>query len=105
MMGTLGGNDAFLGDIARACIYKLVPPGGWGLPYDEDPNSEGYCKINLAKSRAYINNATGLPKLFNTTLNNIFAFKREPGQLVPRFDLYVVAYVQFFNATTEPCNG
>jgi hypothetical protein len=60
---------------------------------------------NLAKSRAYINNAKGLPRLFNTALNNIFAFKREPEKLVSRFDLYVVAYVQFFNATTEPCNG
>jgi hypothetical protein len=31
--GTLGGNDAYFGGIARACIYQPAP-GPWGLPYD-----------------------------------------------------------------------
>lgn len=104
VIGTLGGNNGFFGDIARACIYQ-PDPGPWGPTYDEDPNGEGQCKKNLAKSRAYIQQAQGgLRDQFKSTLDDIFAFKQTNGQLVPRFDIYVSSYVQFFDATTDPCD-
>jgi hypothetical protein len=104
MIGTLGGNNAFFGDIARACIYQPAP-GPWGKPYDEDPKGEGECKKALAKSKAFINNPKdGLRDEFRKAIEKVITFKQKPQQLLPRFDLYVSSYVQFFDATTDPCD-
>jgi hypothetical protein len=104
IIGTLGGNNAIFGDIARACIYQ-PRPGPWGPPYDEDPNGEGECKKNLAISRNYITRPIGgLRDDFKAAIDNIFDFKQTKGQIRSRFDLYVSSYVQFFDATTDPCS-
>jgi len=58
VIGTIGGNNALFGDIARACIYQPAP-GGWGPAWDNDPDGTGECKKNLATSQEYINRAEG----------------------------------------------
>ena len=104
ILGTIGGNNGFFGDIARACIYQPAP-GSWGPPYDEDPKGEGEGKKNLKKSRDYIMaTENGLRDQFKETIDNIFIFKQSNGQMQPRFDLYVSSYVEFFDATSDDCD-
>lgn len=101
IIGTIGGNNGFFGDIARACVYHPAP-GPWGKDYDDDPDGKGECKKNLAKARDYIKN--NLRDEFKKTIDGIFTFKQSNGQMVPRFDLYVSSYVEFFDATTDACD-
>jgi hypothetical protein len=108
ILGTMGGNNAHFGDIARACIYQPpgAPSGGWGLPYDQDPNGEGLCKQNLALSRTYLTDPTtnNLHDDFTTALNDVFSVKLTGPRNGDRFDLYVSSYVEFFDATTDACD-
>jgi hypothetical protein len=104
IMGTIGGNNALFGDIARACIYQPAP-GGWGPAWDNDPDGTGECKKNLAKSQDYINRAEGgLRDDFKGAIDNIINYKSQNGQMQPRFDLYVSSYVEFWNNETTACN-
>lgn len=104
VIGTIGGNNAKFGDIARACIYQPAP-GGWGNTWDKDPDGTGECKKNIAASRDYINRAEGgLRDDFKGALDNIVNYKTKNGQEQPRFDLYVSSYVEFWNNETTACN-
>ncbi|KAK5653808.1 hypothetical protein OQA88_7966 [Cercophora sp. LCS_1] len=107
--GMFGGNDAFFGAIARACIYQPIDfghPFGWGPAFDQDPDGKGLCKQNLAKSDDYMSN----PDKFSGSLNEVLADilnMAQDGNLdgpTGSFDMYLSAYVHFFDATTPDCN-
>jgi hypothetical protein len=61
-----GGNNAFFGSIARACIYQPISssqPFGWGPPWDEDHDGKGLCKQNPKKAGHTYNNQFYHPDL------------------------------------------
>lgn len=101
IMSTMGGNNAVFGDIARACIYQ-PPPGGWGKPYDEDTTGDGKCKQNLQTSQDYIESGN-LARDLKVAFDSVFQSAQQKG--VKTFDLYISAYVHFFNVDTDDCDG
>ncbi|PMD34303.1 hypothetical protein L207DRAFT_547542 [Hyaloscypha variabilis F] len=108
--GMFGGNNAFFGAIARACIYQPISPEhpfGWGLPWDEDPTGTGLCKQNIKLAETYLGQpaGSGYRKDFTKALNDIVTFAQGKQALNQPFDLYVSSYVQFFDNTTDGCDG
>lgn len=101
-LGTFGGNNAFFGDIARACIYQPRDGTNWGPAYDEDPDSTGLCKQNIQKSSTYI--ANRLAREFSVAIDDVFDAVRAQNQRPATFNLYVSSYAEFFNATTDSCD-
>ena len=55
--GMFGGNSAFFGAIARACIYQPISLEhlfGWGPPWDEDSDRTGLCKKNIQQAENFL---------------------------------------------------
>ena len=105
--GMFGGNDAFFGDIARACIYQPISPShpfGWGLPWDEDSGGTGWCKQNIQKSQGFLDDPQFMRTEFKNALNDVIMFAQDTQALNEPFNLYVSSYVRFFNDTTDACN-
>lgn len=105
--GMFGGNDAFFGAIARACIYQPPStdhPFGWGKPWDEDPDGMGVCKQNLKLADDYLNDPASFRKALTGALNDIFEIAQDEKHKKPHFDLYLSSYVRFFDDTTDACD-
>jgi len=106
--GMFGGNDAFFGAIVRACIYQPKLHSDWGPPWDKDPNGVGHCKKNLANAAVYINgdnnnnNGKGLRMELVRTLDELFLAAAE--KQIAELDVYISAYVHFFNVDTDDCD-
>lgn len=106
--GMFGGNNAFFGAIARACIYQPIDPGhpfGWGKPWDEDTDGKGICKQNIQKAEDYLNKPDAMRKKFTNALDDILNVAQNKRALNYPFDLYVSSYVRFFDETTDECDG
>jgi hypothetical protein len=101
VMATIGGNDAFVSDIVKACIYQ-PPFTDYGPSFENDPDGTGLCKQLLAKSRHYIDET--LSERFKQTLDDIFEFATSPNRRIDHFDLYISSYVELFNSNTSDCN-
>ncbi|PMD63075.1 uncharacterized protein K444DRAFT_641457 [Hyaloscypha bicolor E] len=105
--GMFGGNNAFFGAIARACIYQpilLEHPFGWGPPWDEDSDGTGLCKKNIQQAENFLNDPNGIRKEFARALNDIITVAQDTQALNQPFDLYVSSYVHFFDNTTDACD-
>ncbi len=105
--GMFGGNNAFFGAIARACIYQPISPEhpfGWGPPWDEDSDGTGLCKKNIQQVEDFLSDPNGLRKEFTKALNDIIMVAQDTQALNQPFDLYVSSYVRFFDNTTDACN-
>jgi hypothetical protein len=105
--GMFGGNNAFFGAIARACIYQpisLEHPFGWGPPWDEDSDGTGLCKKNIQQAENFLNDPNGIRKEFARALNDIITVAQDTQALNQPFDLYVSSYVRFFDNTTDACD-
>lgn len=105
--GMFGGNNAFFGAIARACIYQPIAPEhpfGWGPPWDEDSAGKGLCKQNIQKAEAFLNDPAGMTKEFKRALDDIIGVAQATQALNQPFDLYVSSYVRFFNDSTNACD-
>ncbi|RDL37427.1 Uncharacterized protein BP5553_04860 [Venustampulla echinocandica] len=106
--GMFGGNNAYFGAIARACIYQPIDPGhpfGWGKPWDEDTGGTGLCKQNIQKAEDYLKKPDSMRKTFTNALDDILKVAQDKRALNYPFDLYVSSYVRFFDDTTDDCDG
>jgi len=102
-----GGNDALFGRIARACIYQpidLSHPGGWGEPWDRDPEGKGECRKSIKAAHETLDRPEIIRAETKRTIDEIFRTASAGGFAKPTFDLYLSAYVKFFNAETDGCN-
>lgn len=107
-IGTIGGNNGYFGDIARACIYKPAP-GPWGPDYDNDQKGEGWCKKNLKKARTYIDGSDGsLKDDFSDVIGQVFEWRQNQDDGTNAgdrdFNFFASSYVEFFDATTDDCD-
>jgi hypothetical protein len=97
-----GGNDAFFGLVARACIFQ--PKGkDWGPAWDEDPDGVGECKKNIAIATDYLENnfEEEFRNWLDTVLEQKFKNSEHPDK---RLDLFFSSYTLFFNDQTEECD-
>ena len=104
LWSTFGGNDADFGAVARACIFQPLP-GGWGKPWDEDPNGEGECKKNIKAVGDYLDDPSGFRKDFSDNLDGLFAIAQDDSRKQDHFDMYISSYVPFFNVDTDDCDN
>lgn len=105
--GMFGGNNAYFGAIARACIYQPYSqkyPFGWGPNWDEYPSGTGPCKKFLNDADTYIHDPLAMRKEVTKGLNDIFAVSQNEQHRTSHFDLYVSSYVRFFDETTDDCD-
>ncbi|EHL03100.1 hypothetical protein M7I_1075 [Glarea lozoyensis 74030] len=105
--GMFGGNNAYFGAIARACIYQPLDPGhpfGWGKAWDEDEDGTGVCKQNLQMAKEYLDKPSSMRKAFTNALDDILNVAQGNRALDYSFDLYVSSYVRFFDDTTDDCD-
>lgn len=106
--GMFGGNNAYFGAIARACINQPIDqshPFGWGKPWDEDTDGSGLCKQNIQKTENYPNSPLSMRKAFTDALDDILNTAQNGRAVNYPLDLYVSSYVRFFDDTTDDCDG
>jgi hypothetical protein len=105
--GMFGGNNAYFGAIARACIYQpysVEHPFGWGPPWDEDKDETGLCKQNIKKADSYLNDPKAMRRELTDALDDILEVAQNNLTKGSPLDLYVSSYVRFFDETTDDCD-
>ncbi|TVY18401.1 hypothetical protein LARI1_G003428 [Lachnellula arida] len=105
--GMFGGNNAYFGAIARACIYQPYTPEhpfGWGPPWDEDTDGTGLCKQNIKKAEDYLSNPNFMRKELTDALNDILSVAQNNLTSNGPLDFYLSSYVRFFDETTDDCD-
>lgn len=105
--GMFGGNNAYFGAIARACIYQPYSaehPFGWGPPWDEDKDETGLCKQNIKKADSYLSSPKAMRRETTDALDDILEVAQNNLTSNSPLDLYTSSYVRFFDETTDDCD-
>jgi hypothetical protein len=103
-----GGNNAFFGEVARACIFVPMDSfthivRGYGPEWADDTEGKGECKQSIQKAQGYIEDQ--FADEFKDTIDHLLKLYDEKKAPNRGLDLYFSSYVQFFNAETDACDN
>jgi hypothetical protein len=104
VVSTIGGNNAFFGEIVRSCIYQPRFRGyGDKDTWEDDQAGTGRCKSALRQASNHVDDfEAGLRLDFKSVIDDIL--NSNAAHARTSFWLWIMSYAQFFDATTDDCD-